>query len=203
MPNIVYVLTNLAMPGLVKIGKTDEEDILKRMKGLYKTGVPQPFKCEYAIELEQQQAFDIERALHTAFQPYRRNLSREFFEIEPEQAKAILEILDGKNVTPRFDVDSREAFKKTQSKRPRFKFDEMGIPDGAKLTFFNEKNPAEAKVVWPNRVIFQGKEMSFTRATQTLLNVTNGVQPCSFWEYEGQNVGVIYEETYGPRKPRG
>ena len=33
------------MPGLVKIGMTTQEDIDKRMKELYTTGVPVPFEC--------------------------------------------------------------------------------------------------------------------------------------------------------------
>ena len=37
---IVYLLTNPVMPGLVKIGMTTQEDIDKRMKELYMTGVP-------------------------------------------------------------------------------------------------------------------------------------------------------------------
>ena len=40
---IVYLLTNPVMPGLVKIGMTTQEDIDKRMKELYTTGVPVPF----------------------------------------------------------------------------------------------------------------------------------------------------------------
>jgi len=39
---IVYLLTNPVMPGLVKIGMTTQEDIDKRMKELYTTGVPVP-----------------------------------------------------------------------------------------------------------------------------------------------------------------
>ena len=37
---IVYLLTNPYMPGLVKIGMTKQEDLEKRMKELYTTGVP-------------------------------------------------------------------------------------------------------------------------------------------------------------------
>ena len=37
---IVYLLTNPYMPGLVKIGMTIQEDLEKRMKELYTTGVP-------------------------------------------------------------------------------------------------------------------------------------------------------------------
>ena len=45
MVNIVYVLTNPAMPGLVKIGMTDRDDVQRRMSDLYTTGVPLPFEC--------------------------------------------------------------------------------------------------------------------------------------------------------------
>ena len=39
----VYVLTNPAMPGMVKIGKTTR-DVTHRLKDLYSTGVPLPFE---------------------------------------------------------------------------------------------------------------------------------------------------------------
>lgn len=41
---IVYLLTNPYMPGLVKIGMTKQEDLEKRMKELYTTGVPVGFR---------------------------------------------------------------------------------------------------------------------------------------------------------------
>ena len=40
MSNIVYVLTNPAMPGIVKIGTTTRENPQVRMNELYTTGVP-------------------------------------------------------------------------------------------------------------------------------------------------------------------
>lgn len=49
---IVYVLTNPAMPSLVKIGMTTRESIDTLMKELYSTGVPMPFDCEYAREVK-------------------------------------------------------------------------------------------------------------------------------------------------------
>ena len=41
---IVYVLTNPAMPGIVKIGKT-HASLGSRLSQLYSTGVPVPFEC--------------------------------------------------------------------------------------------------------------------------------------------------------------
>ena len=51
MPNIVYALTNAAMPGIVKIGMTDRDDVRRRMSDLYTTGVPLPFDCVVAREI--------------------------------------------------------------------------------------------------------------------------------------------------------
>jgi hypothetical protein len=48
---IVYVLTNPAMPGLVKIGKTSQNEVSARISQLYTTGVPLPFDCEYAVKV--------------------------------------------------------------------------------------------------------------------------------------------------------
>jgi len=62
---IVYVLSNPAMPGLVKIGKTNQLEVEERMKQLYGTGVPVPFDCEFACKVKD--AAEVEKALHLAF----------------------------------------------------------------------------------------------------------------------------------------
>ena len=64
---IVYLLTNPVMPGLVKIGMTTQEDIDKRMKELYTTGVPVPFECKSACKVKKSDCLKIEKALHKAF----------------------------------------------------------------------------------------------------------------------------------------
>ena len=50
MTEIVYVLTNEAMPGLVKIGCT-QSDLASRVRSLFQTGVPLPFEVYYACEV--------------------------------------------------------------------------------------------------------------------------------------------------------
>ena len=73
---IVYLLTNPVMPGLVKIGMTTQEDIDKRMKELYTTGVPVPFECQFACKVMKGDCAKIEKALHMAFAPQRINANR-------------------------------------------------------------------------------------------------------------------------------
>ena len=58
MPNIVYALTNAAMPGIVKIGMTDRDDVRRRMSDLYTTGVPLPFDCVVAREIDGREALE-------------------------------------------------------------------------------------------------------------------------------------------------
>lgn len=86
------------MPGILKIGKTTQVDVSLRMNQLYTTGVPIPFECVYAIELED--CSKVEAASHIAFGPSRVNPNREFFKIDAEQAIAILKLLDQRDVTP-------------------------------------------------------------------------------------------------------
>jgi len=45
---IVYVLTNPAMPEMVKIGMTTRDCAEESMKELYGTSVPAPFACDCA-----------------------------------------------------------------------------------------------------------------------------------------------------------
>lgn len=96
---IVYVLANPSMPGLLKIGKTTQSDVNSRIAQLYSTGVPVPFECLYAVEVDD--CSKVEAALHIAFGPSRVNPNREFLKIDDEQAIAILKLLKQKEVTPK------------------------------------------------------------------------------------------------------
>lgn len=64
---IVYLLTNPVMPGLVKIGMTTQEDIDKRMKELYTTGVPVPFECQFACRVKKTDCAKIERVQYKTY----------------------------------------------------------------------------------------------------------------------------------------
>ena len=198
---VVYVLSNPTMPDLIKIGKTTRTDPEVRMNELYTTGVPVPFQCEIAVQVADEVA--AERALHVAFGPYRINPRREFFQIQAVQAKAILEVLGGKDVTPqvnaeneKLDSESRSAARRFGKRSPNLNFGEMGIPVGAEL--ISVKTQKSAEVVGDKKVLFQGVESSLTAATRTALGLPPGksAAPCPQWEYEGRNLSEIYSETY-------
>lgn len=196
---IVYVLSNSAMPGILKIGKTTQADVSLRMNQLYTTGVPVPFECVYAIEVED--CSKVESALHIAFGPSRVNPNREFFKIEAEQAIAILKLLDQKDVTPDVSRDlnsnvsqaEKDSGKKLQ-KRPNMNFCEMDIPVGATLTYKDGTTTVE--VTSDKKVNYAGQEMTLTAATREVMGIDYSVQPSPHWTYEGRLLKDIYESVY-------
>jgi hypothetical protein len=124
---IVYILSNPAMPGLVKIRRTDNQDANNRIGQLYTTGVPVPFTIEYACKFKNPD--EVERALHMAFAPQRINPTREFFQIEPDQAIAIRRLLNTEDATKEvsnqssnIDPESTQAAVALKAKRPNMNF---------------------------------------------------------------------------------
>lgn len=196
---IVYVLTNPAMPGLVKIGYTTQEDANTRIGQLYTTGVPVPFKLEFACKVRN--AEEVERALHLAFAPNRINPKREFFQIDPDQAIVILRLLHVEEATTEIDsqpspVDeqSKVAGELLKSRRPNLNFEQMGIPKGAELQ--SVQTGGVAIVESGRSVLFDGEEMSLTAATRKDLGLDYSVAPGPRWTYNGVTLREIYNDTY-------
>ncbi len=199
--DIVYVLTNPAMPGLTKIGKTRQEDIQTRLGQLYTSGVPVPFECAYACNVRD--CTKVEDALHLAFGNTRVNPRREFFKIEPERVIAVLKLLAVEEVTPQVeeelsegldstDMESRENLERTR--RPNMNFIEMGIPLGAMLSYVD--GDVQVTVVDARHVNFKGRVMFLTAVTKEIMGLDYSVQPAPHWTYEGKTLRKIYEETY-------
>ena len=197
--SIVYVLTNPAMPGLVKIGITDQAEAETRIGQLYTTGVPVPFEIVFAAKVEN--GIDVERALHTAFAPQRINPKREFFKIDPEQAIVILKLLRVEDATQELagevdgvDAESVAAGLELRKRRPNLNFEEMGIPIGSVLHF--TQSDATVEVVGPRKVKLGDEEMSITAATRALSNTEYDRPPGMYWTFEGKLLRKIYIERY-------
>ena len=196
---IVYVLTNPAMPGIVKIGKTSRGSINARLNELYSTGVPVPFECAFAGRVTDESK--VEKAFHLAFGPYRLNPKREFFQIEPEQAIALLELMITEDVTPslqeeasKVDTDAKAGSEKLKARRPVQNFIEMGIPEGSVLQF--TQGSERCTVISGRKVSHQGEEISLTALTKKLLGTDRPLQPSPYWQFNGRRLTEIYNETY-------
>ena len=200
---IVYVLTNPAMPGLVKIGQTTNE-ISNRLNELNTTGVPFPFDCLFACEVDDYKL--VERSLHEAFNPYRVNPKREFFRIYPEQAIVILRMLAKKDVTPAITEEinksvsavEKEASEQYKKRRPPLNFKDMGIPIGAKLDLSYGEISAEVYVSSDRKVksADSNEEKYLSQVTREILDLDTNIQPTRYWSYEGKSLNTYYNETY-------
>lgn len=197
---IIYILINPAMPNLIKIGFTTHENVKKRMAQLYSSGVPLPFECVYAAKVSDHTK--VEKAFQTAFGPNRLNPRREFFEIEPVQAIAIIKLLEIENVTPNVEreqdivdeIDLEAGIEYAKKKRPRFNFSEMNIPIGSELICV--ANGEKVSVFSDRTIFFREKETALTNATREILQLDYNVAPGAYWTYNGKKLKEIYDETY-------
>ncbi len=190
MPNIIYILTNEAMPGLVKIGFT--QDLTQRLRDLSTpSGVPLPFECHYAAEVPEH--VKVEALLHQLFSDQRVNPKREFFRLSPEKAVIALQIGGFKDVTPGEDVaeDAQEkaAVEKVRARRERINLTQIGIKPGTILTF--SRNEARTAVVLEgNKVTLDGELMSLSAAALKVLNQMGYQTPAAsgseYWMFDGE-----------------
>lgn len=201
----VYLLTNPAMPGLVKIGMTTREDLDKRLNELYSTGVPMPFECVFAAKVKNSDCAKIESALHTAFAPNRVNKNREFFSIQPEQALAILKLFHHEDATEEvtteiendLTADDKEAVEQTKKRHPALNFYEMGFRKGDRL-IWKDDHSVFVTVETERKVLYKGEEASISALSAQLKGYnTKHIAPGNYWEdEEGKLLNERYAETY-------
>ncbi len=192
----VYVLSNPSMPGIVKIGVT-QDSVENRRKAISKaTGVPTPFEVEYECTVDD--CYKVEKALQAAFAPYRVNENREFFKVTAAQVITILQLVQIENTTKEATADQPET-----RRNPRFKFAEMNIPVGAELVFTQDET-IKAIVTANNNVVrvledgtCDGREQALSPLSSELIGYV--VRPLQYWTYNGRNLLEIYNATYVKR----
>lgn len=87
----VYILTNQALPDLIKIGKTGR-DSRERARELSSTSVPFPFKV--AFEVFSDEYDNLEKEIHNELADYRVASNREFFRYPLDKAIKLLQKLN-------------------------------------------------------------------------------------------------------------
>ena len=125
---IVYVMINEAMPGYVKIGKTN--DLEQRIKDLDNTSIPLPFECFYACTVKNMDF--VETQIHDTFEDSRVRSKREFFRIASERVVSALKLVEIEDVTPKNDIvesdEDQRALDEARTRRPVFNFGMVDIP---------------------------------------------------------------------------
>ena len=198
---VIYILTNEAMPEYVKIGRTNEEGLKDRIRQLSNTSVPLPFELFYACKVPKER--NAETLLHGAFDKYRVSTRREFFEISPEEARFACNltggeevILDEEEVVD--DPSEKKALERAKERRSRFNFRMVDIQPGAVLQFTRDSE-VEVIVV-DNRQVrtADGETLSVSKAAKKLLE-SMGFRWSS---YDGPRYFTYEGETLKARRER-
>jgi hypothetical protein len=90
----VYILSNPAMPGLVKIGRSIHGG-QKRARDIFQTGTPAPFVLEFEILCDDPKEVELEA--HNALAKFRVNESREFFSVDLDEAVSAVVAIAARN----------------------------------------------------------------------------------------------------------
>ena len=193
--SFVYILTNEAMPGLIKIGRTSTS-VQQRIAELnHPAGIPLPFTCYYAARVDD--CVKVERKLHEAFGDHRVRERREFFRLSPQRAQAALELAALEDVTPRdeiideFPEDAEKGLIKETRRRGSTSFSQYQIPIGSVLTF--AKDPKITAKVDSERTVFFNEE-SMAPSAAALIAVKSlgynwkAAHGAAYWEFEGETI---------------
>lgn len=190
MAEIIYILTNEAMPGLVKIGRTGDAVETRISQLSTHSGVPLPFECYFAAEVND--CAKLEKTLHQLFSETRLNPKREFFKIDPEKVVLAVSIGNFTEVTPGAaigDDEEQQALEKAKARRPKIKLDALGIQPGAVLSFSRDEN-ITATVVDAGKIQYLGETLSLSRAALKILHTLGYKTPSAsgseHWMYDGE-----------------
>jgi hypothetical protein len=189
---IVYVLSNPAMPDIVKIGKTT--DLAARIKSLSRSsGVPLAFTCVCAKEVDDMDF--VEQKLHKAYKHERVNENREFFRIPEEALIEVFDLISGNYVDLSNDIfESKEdqvAFEKATRIGDRFNFSSVGINLGAILNFSKDEK-ITCEVVSNTVVNFRGERHSLSSAGVIAINECGykwiSIAGPKHWKFKGETL---------------
>ena len=92
----VYILSNPAIPNMIKIGYTKKDPFDRAAQVSRGTGVPIGYEVEWAFKCFKGER--IEQEVHKYFKKYRVNPQREFFKVSLEEAKQVIEQIGNKYI---------------------------------------------------------------------------------------------------------
>jgi len=189
---IVYVLTNPAFENYSKIGKTT--NLEQRLRSLDNTSVPLPFRCVFAVEVDDEN--EVERYLHQVFADNRTRSTREFFEVDAHRVIAAMKLTRGRDVTPKDDIAEDEegirAIEKAARKpRKTYSLFDAKLKIGDVLRYANNED-ITAEVVSQKKILFEGVETSLSASALALLRRDGykwrTVNGWNFWMFENETV---------------
>jgi hypothetical protein len=153
-------------------------------------GVPLPFECFFAAEVENGKK--LENILHQLFAENRVNPKREFFRLDKEKVVLAISIGQFKEVTPGVAIvepEEEQALEKEKARRSRIRLDAIGIKPGDVLVLSRDES-LQAKVMVDGKVEFQGETLSLSLAALKALHQLGYKTPSAsgpeYWVFDGE-----------------
>ena len=161
----VYCLSNPEMRGILKIGMTDRTPE-ERVKELFTSGVPSPFKIEFAKKVKNPR--EKEAILHQLLENYHERVysRREFFRVSPEEVHKFFELMEGEWWASEEDTADEEV-----------------------------ADEAESSSIETAAVTVGSRDMTKIFTHGQLIRHTYGVNKTWFGTYDSSRNGIVYGDT--------
>ena len=189
----IYIMTNPAYDGYVKIGSTNKSVEQRRAELSNPPGVMFPFEI-YAFYETPNTLEDktLHRIIDRLNPELRVNKRREFYKMAPKAAyellEGIAEITGTKDNLVLVDENDKDA-SQAKKRKPAFSFKSAGIPVGSELTY-TEDDTIKVEVAGDCRknIRYNGKDYSLSELAQELLGSPFQVQGTLYFTYDGETL---------------
>lgn len=209
----IYILINPAFPKLVKIGYAD--NVPKRVKTLNSnSGLPDPYHVYATYKVKKRlEDLKLHKLIDSLDSDLRHTKNKEFYEMSPEKAYAILSAIAEINgdedllvLNPYHDDyftkdepksknkndDKDDKSEKKKPRKPPVNFAKCGIPVGAELVFIED--PSVVCTVYNDRKVqYNGKITSLSAISDAIKG--HSTQGPMYFTYNGKIVAAIAAET--------
>lgn len=189
MPDIVYMLKNEAMPGLVLVGYISTRERLEtHKKKLFTQEVPLPFSVYQAVEVDDGE--EVVQKMRVTCGKFKPCKEREYYHLKPKVKQVFKQLTSRENRVPN---QEGEAQGKRRKNWPGFK--KLGIPMKAVLTYIHDRS-ITCTVCDNRHVRFREERMSVSKAGGKAGEETGyatSVSGTSCWEYEGKTLVDIWK----------
>lgn len=193
----IYIFTNPALSGMVKIGFAS--DVERRRKELSTTALPYDYEVYATYEtngnLEDKK---LHKLIDNLNPDLRVSKSREFFIMTPVEAYELLEaiaLISGTKDKLKRMVQPGNASQQA-IRRPPINFAKCGIPIGAVLVSTDDPTQS-VTVVAERKVEYNNEITSLSAVAQQIKGTKYPAQGPMYFTYNGKLVADIYNETQG------
>ncbi len=202
----IYILINPAFPKLVKIGYAD--NVPKRVKTLNSnSGLPDPYHVYATYKVKKRlEDLKLHKLIDSLDSDLRHAKNKEFYEMTPEKAYAILSAIAEINgdedllvknpyhddfFVKQEEEDGDAGSDKPKVRKPPVNFSKCGIPVGAELVYIED--PSVVCTVYNDRKVqYNGKITSLSAISDAIKG--HSTQGTSYFTYNGKKVCDIAAE---------